>query len=215
MPFHGGDRVRITVGTPLLFNPRAEKVRKFSPTLQAGALDRAFSCDRPCASQSVASALWRRDASGDFARTRARYVRGKPLPNPKSTVRGRGRRFKASPGDDNDARTVRDVLGEPESWWPNYMTAIGRNSEHERGDDLGCDCSGNELAVHTQGAVCGPNILGVHYRRSRLARANSPCLEARCASLRSRSCPYLMLLQAPDDLTDWRQAAAPNPAICS
>jgi hypothetical protein len=57
-----------------------------------------------------------------------------------------------------DARTVRDVLGEPESW-PNSMNRTAPGTPNMEGATIwGVIACGNELAVHTIGAVSGPTF---------------------------------------------------------
>lgn len=54
-----------------------------------------------------------------------------------------------------DKKTVRDVLGEPESW-SNYMRGEWRGIPDMKGATISeVITSGNEIAVHTQGAACG------------------------------------------------------------
>jgi len=57
-----------------------------------------------------------------------------------------------------DAKTVRDVLGEPESW-PNSMNVDGQQIPNMNGATIwDVIASGNELAVQTKGAACGPTF---------------------------------------------------------
>ena len=57
-----------------------------------------------------------------------------------------------------DAKTVRDVLGEPESW-PDSMSGENRENSNMNGATIwDVIASGNELAVQTKGAACGPTF---------------------------------------------------------
>ena len=57
-----------------------------------------------------------------------------------------------------NAKTVRDVLGEPESW-PNTMNGKAPGVPNMEGATIwGVIACGSELAVHTVGAVSGPTF---------------------------------------------------------
>ena len=54
-----------------------------------------------------------------------------------------------------DSKTVRDVIGEPESW-PNFMYWECKKSQDMRGATITeVFASGDQLAIQTKGAVCG------------------------------------------------------------
>ena len=55
-------------------------------------------------------------------------------------------------------KTVRDVLGAPESW-PNAMNSDWQGIPNIKGATIwDVIASGNEVAVQTQGAACGPTF---------------------------------------------------------
>ncbi len=54
-----------------------------------------------------------------------------------------------------DTKTVRDVIGEPDSW-PNFMHIEWQRSRNMRGATITeVFASGDQLAIQTRGAVCG------------------------------------------------------------
>lgn len=89
-----------------------------------------------------------------------------------------------------DTKTVRDVLGEPESW-PNSMNGDRQGIPNMKGATIwDVIAAGNEVAVHTQGAVCGPTfsvfIIEDQDLRERTVRAlklGAPISEALAASI--------------------------------
>jgi hypothetical protein len=77
-----------------------------------------------------------------------------------------------------DIETVRDVLGEPESW-PNSMNGDCRGIPNMQGATISdVIASGNEVAVHTQGGVDGPTfsvfVIEDEDLRARMLRALRP-----------------------------------------
>jgi hypothetical protein len=54
-----------------------------------------------------------------------------------------------------DTKTVRDVIGEPESW-PNLMHCEWQGPQDMRGATIAeVFAAGDQIAVQTKGAVCG------------------------------------------------------------
>jgi hypothetical protein len=57
-----------------------------------------------------------------------------------------------------DARTVRDVLGDPESW-PNSLNGEHDGTPNMQGAKIwDVIASGDEIAVHTKGGIDGPTF---------------------------------------------------------
>lgn len=57
-----------------------------------------------------------------------------------------------------DTKTVRDVIGEPESW-PNFMRIEWQRPQDMRGATISeVFASGDQLAIQTKGAVCGATL---------------------------------------------------------
>ena len=89
-----------------------------------------------------------------------------------------------------NVKTVRDVLGEPESW-PNAMNGDWQGIPNMEGAKIwDVIATGNEVAVHTQGAVCGPTfsvfLIENQELRERTVRAlklGMPVSEALTASI--------------------------------
>lgn len=54
-----------------------------------------------------------------------------------------------------DSKTVRDVIGEPESW-PNHLNGHSKEPLDMRGAVItDAFASGDQIAIHTKGAACG------------------------------------------------------------
>jgi len=89
-----------------------------------------------------------------------------------------------------EAKTVRDVLGEPESW-PNSMNGDSHGILDMRGATISdVISSGDEIAVHTQGGADGPTfsvfVIEDENLRTQMLRAlrpGAPVQEAVAASL--------------------------------
>jgi hypothetical protein len=79
-----------------------------------------------------------------------------------------------------NAKFVRDVIGEPESW-PNYMQIEWQKSRDMRGARItSVFILGGQLAIQTRGAVCGKTfstfVVEDRHLRDRLARVLRPDL---------------------------------------
>ena len=54
-----------------------------------------------------------------------------------------------------DSKTVRDVIGEPESW-PNHLNGHSKEPLDMRGAVItDAFASGDQIAIHTKGSTCG------------------------------------------------------------
>ena len=54
-----------------------------------------------------------------------------------------------------NAKAVRDVIGEPETW-PNHLHIAGEGPTEIRGATISqVFCAGNDIAVCTEGGACG------------------------------------------------------------
>lgn len=116
--------------------------------------------------------------------------RGQPLAESREHSPGWDAAPRRFQGTAMNAKTVRDVLGEPESW-PNSMNGDWQGIPNMKGATIwDVIAAGNEVAVQTKGAVCGPTftvfIIEDRNLRERTVRAlklGAPVREALAAPI--------------------------------